>query len=164
MAETWPHFWHTGRGFLTRTVAGIPAELTEAYPPGCRNNLRWQLGHAVLSSEMLVCHRRGNSTTVPPAWVAWFGRDTSPADFTAETPSWAELTAALTASTAHLTAWLAVCDPTAALTEPLVAPQFGLDVRTVAQAVHFASAHEAIHFGQMAVYQRVLGSSEQADG
>lgn len=60
-------------------------------PPGFKNNIRWNLGHIYLDQYLWIQAVTKEKADVPEQFHSWFGYGTSPANFTAETPSFDEL-------------------------------------------------------------------------
>jgi len=144
------------RGFTSQTCGGLPAEIVDTIPAGCANNLRWLLGHCILSAERLMLWRAGRAMVSPEAWATYFTRDTSPANFDAATPAWPDLLTQLAVSADAINMELAHLDPEEELAEPFSAPRAGLHLTTRGEMVAMATWHEAMHLGQMNTYRRLL--------
>ncbi|MCC7491561.1 MAG: DinB family protein [Fimbriimonadaceae bacterium] len=158
MIPRFTHHWPMVRRILAGVVAELEPGLVDAIPPGCRNSLRWQLGHVVWSSQWLLLFLAGEATPQTADWDRWFGFHTAPGDFTVDTPTWTTLLTTLDDATPRLTRWLEQCDPSAPLAHPMVAVEMLVEVRTVGDAAHFAAGHESYHLGQINVYRRILGA------
>ncbi len=137
-------------------VATVTAPEAERVLPGGANNLRWQAGHILWSSEWLVFGLAELPLPEAGAMAECFGQGTSAAAFTAATPTWDDLRAALAASGEALRAHLGAADLTAPLAHTMVSEEHLIDVRTVGDAGYFAVGHEAYHVGQIGLMRRLL--------
>ena len=76
-------------------ILGVLENVTEAQaeviPKGFNNNIRWNLGHIYLDQYLWIQAVTKEKTGVPEQFNTWFGYGTSPANFTADTPSIEEL-------------------------------------------------------------------------
>jgi len=145
------------RKLTVDTVAVVTASEAERVLDGGANNLRWQVGHILWSSEWLVYGLADRPLPHAAGLAECFGQVTSAADFTADTPNWDDLRAALAASGEALRAHLAAADLAAPLAHAMVSEEHLIDVRTVGDAGYFAVGHEAYHIGQIALMRRLLG-------
>lgn len=150
------------RGLTRRVAASLPGELADRCPPGCKNNLRWQLGHIIVSAEHLVFGLAREPRLTPEAWAKYFAINTSPADFDPGTPSWAELVEALESTSDELLARVAAVDATARLPEPFELRSIGYTIPTRGGTIAMAIWHEGLHTGQMMTYGHLL--AEGRDG
>jgi hypothetical protein len=156
MAIRVPEHLSTVRGLTQQVVAALPPELAEAVPPGCGNNLRWQLGHVIVATEGLVFGLQREPMCVPPEWRRWFGRGTSPAAFSAATPDWTSLAEVLQTSSERILARLPELDPGRVLPEPFRPATAAVVIETVGAAIAMATWHEGYHLATMRTYARVL--------
>lgn len=147
----------TLRQILSDHVAGVDPAIVDQIPTGCNNNLRWQLGHVIGSTERHCLVLTGLGTLgLTPGWTDWFGIRTAPADFTAATPDWPGLLAALADSTARIQAAVEGQDLDVPLAEPFAPRGTIVFASTRAEAVAFALWHEGLHYGQIMTYCNVL--------
>ena len=150
------HHFPMIRRMLQSEAEDLDPGLVDTIPPGCRNNIRWHVGHALWSSEWLMLTLSELPTTYPEKWQFWFGPGTSPTDFTPATPDWAALGEALLTSTARLEAYLAEFDPESELPHPMISEEHRIDVHTAFAATIFAAGHEGCHYGQIVAYHHLL--------
>lgn len=155
------HHFPMIRRMLQLEAEEVDPAVVDLVPAGCRNSIRWHLGHALWSSEWLLLTLSNLPTTYPSKWQFWFGPGTSPADFAAATPDWPALLAALRVSTERLDQYLLTFDPEAELIHPMISEEHRIDVHTAFAAAIFAAGHEGCHYGQIAAYHRILTASHE---
>ncbi len=152
------HHFPMIRRTLRLEVDALDPTVVDLVPAGCRNSIRWHVGHTLWSSEWLMLTLSNLPTTYPEPWQFWFAPGTSPADFTAATPEWPALITALDASTARLEEYLATFDPERELPHPMISEEHRIDVHTAFAATIFAAGHEGCHYGQILAYHRILAA------
>jgi len=150
------HHFPMIRRMLHLEVDSLDPAVVDLVPPGCRNTIRWHVGHALWSSEWLMLTLSNQDTTYPEKWQFWFGPGTSPEDFAKATPDWPDLIVAMDVSTARLDEHLATFDPDAELLHPMISEEHRIDVHTNFAAAIFAAGHEGCHYGQISAYHRIL--------
>lgn len=69
----------------------ISAEAAEIVPNNFKNNIRWNMGHIYLDQYLWIEALTKKKTQVPDIFRNWFSYGTTPAHFSAETPSYKEL-------------------------------------------------------------------------
>ncbi|WP_045518803.1 DinB family protein [Neobacillus niacini] len=79
------------RSEILGVLANVTAAEAEVIPKGFNNNIRWNLGHIYLDQYLWIQAVTKEKTGVPEQFNTWFGYGTSPANFTADTPSMEEL-------------------------------------------------------------------------
>ncbi|MEH7346384.1 DinB family protein [Bacillus sp. JJ1532] len=79
------------RNEILDAVENVTIEEAEVIPKGYNNNIRWNLGHIFLDQYLWIQAVTKEKTVVPDEFNKWFGFGTSPADFSAETPSLGDL-------------------------------------------------------------------------
>lgn len=79
------------RSYILGVADTVTAENAEFIPAGFKNNIRWNLGHIYLDQYLWIqaVTKEKDPELVP--FMNWFGYGASPANFTAETPSYEEL-------------------------------------------------------------------------
>lgn len=81
----------TYRMELLGAVESVTEEQAEIIPAGFKNNIRWNLGHLYLDQFLWIEALTKVPTPISKQFNQWFGFGTTPANFTEETPSFAEL-------------------------------------------------------------------------
>lgn len=71
------------RQSLDGLVAGLSPEAWLAVPQGFSNNVLWNVGHVVVTAEVLTYGLSGLDPNVPAEYVQAFRKGTSPADWDA---------------------------------------------------------------------------------
>ena len=79
------------RGYILKLARETTKEDAEVIPNGFNNNIRWNLGHVYTEQYMWLKTLTNEEVPVPEAFDHWFGWGSSPANFTAETPSLEEV-------------------------------------------------------------------------
>lgn len=156
MVPSVPSAFPTVRGFCGKVAGEMPPAIVDRIPPGCHNNVRWLVGHCLVSTERLILGFAGRPMVSPAGWEAYFAINTSPSDFDAGTPAWDALLAALAKSGEALLGELAALDPAEELPQPFDVPRAGLHFTTRGEMVAMATWHEATHVGQMMTYRNIL--------
>ncbi|MET3698420.1 DinB family protein [Bacillus oleivorans] len=91
----------TYRSHILDVLSSITEEEAEGVPQGFNNNIRWNMGHIYLDQYLWI-HALTKDTDVPKEYNTWFGFSTSPANFTSETPTFAELKELLRKQPTHI--------------------------------------------------------------
>ncbi|WP_139489747.1 DinB family protein [Brevibacillus dissolubilis] len=130
-------------------VEGVTAEQADIIPAGYNNNIRWNLGHIYLDQFLWLQHLTKEPAPIPEGYRDWFNYQTSPADFTSDTPSLDELKELLAGQ-------IQIIRETYAnrLDEEFPATELGM--HTVGQVLVRTVFHEGIHIGAMAAIRRQL--------
>ncbi|WP_349408952.1 DinB family protein [Pseudalkalibacillus sp. SCS-8] len=133
-----------GRKFLMMGAEHITEENADIIPEGFPNNLRWQLGHILVSVEYLVFHQAGEKMNLPEGYAEMFSRGTSPKDWTTEPPKVDVLKAQLSEQMGRVRATF-----DGRLDEKLPEPFKGgpFEFHTVGEMLLFALFHESEHIG-----------------
>ena len=129
-------------------------DLREVIPNGLRNNIHWHTGHIVTVQASLLYKRSGLEVPVPPEYFNWFGKGTSPADWTDDTVAFevvredADRLLGITLS--DLSRYRDVQYP------ETITVTGGVQLSSFAEALGFLAIHEALHLGAMNVMKRLL--------
>lgn len=143
------------RSICKRVCEGVDPAIADILPDGCRNNLRWQLGHILLTQQLLILTLSGRELTVSDEWRAWFAKGSSPADFSDNTPDWAELLGQMDALGEAVTGFVGKHEPDIALPKPYQTSTGPL-LKTLGDAAHFSCVHEGLHTGVIMAYRRLI--------
>jgi uncharacterized damage-inducible protein DinB len=137
------------RDFFLKNVEGMSAEMADIQPEGFNNNIRWHVGHVLVTAEYFMFGYPEKSTVLPANYIGLFNRGTSPADWEGEVPTLQELTAQLKDQLDRIKQI-----PAERFQDQLKQPFFGLN--TVAELAVFSNYHETYHSGQINAMKKVI--------
>jgi hypothetical protein len=131
------------RGYLLRSTKGLSEEQLLRVPDGFKNNILWNLGHAITDNCSMLYPPTGKEIPVPESYLGWFAPETSPADWTT-TPNHEEI---LITGQSVLDKLVDDCvSDRMEEYEPLrLGDNAVLD--NIAQAIAHCNIHEGIHLG-----------------
>lgn len=140
------------RQSLDAAVDDLPPEAWHAVPDGFQNNVLWNVGHVVVTAELLTYGRAGLDLPSSPALVAACRKGTSP-DAWAAPPDTAEVRRRLAASPDQIEAdyragRFQTYDPYT--TTP------GVVLGSVEDALRFVLFHEGLHLGTVRALRRLV--------
>ncbi len=139
-------------------AADVTEQAADVIPPGFRNNIRWNLGHVLVTTELMICRRTGNTPDLPAGYQELFANGTSPADWKGAAPTLNELRFHLQSQPARIEALLAG-RLGSKLTETW-SPRNVFAIETVAQLLNFSTYHEATHIGFIKGLVNVVGAAK----
>lgn len=139
-------FW---RQYTLNVIEDITEDEADHIPDGFSNNLRWNIGHILVSSAGLLLPRLGADIPYPSVYLEQFNRGTSPKEWTSAPSSLATLKEELKAQPELLKAHLH-----GRLDEPLTESFIELD--TIGGLVGFAINHEMLHAGVIMGMKKAL--------
>ena len=140
------------RQLIKKVIDGLSTEQLNKIPPGFNNNIAWNVGHILVTQQLLVYANSGSKPVIPNELIALFRKGTSP-----ENPVTKE----------QLNEILNYLDSTITQTETdllndLFGPykeyetSYGVILRTVEQAITFNNMHEALHLGYIMSMKHAL--------
>ncbi|MET3684360.1 hypothetical protein ABID56_002487 [Alkalibacillus flavidus] len=131
-------FFRNGLIQLTETMS---EEELDRIPQGFNNNPRWNIGHALVTTDYLVTNAVGESSQLPAHYPHLFARGTSPQDWEGKTvPTKDELLEQLKANHQSLQQLIQ-----GKLDQSIPFEMFHL--KTVEDVVKFSTSHETLHSG-----------------
>ncbi|MZQ83242.1 DinB family protein [Paenibacillus sp. 5J-6] len=137
-------------------MEGLTEELIDRIPPGCRNNIRWQLGHIYFVTEHLTLSQLKLAMNLPEGFVERFGSGKGPLDYpdSLPKPTLPELKILLTEQLDRIRKQY----PMDRLNESVDAinTSTGLLMVTPEQSLRYNLYHEGLHAGILSTYKRVL--------
>jgi hypothetical protein len=128
----------------------------DVVPSGWKNNLRWHLGHLILTPHLLTYGLLKEDLVVPATWRPLFAKDTSPLNWTTgETvPSYEQLLSEFIPRTEALFESMAprVLEPypTPYTTTP------GVVLESPLHSLNFSQIHDGLHVGMIFALRRAL--------
>ena len=144
----------TRRLFL-RLVDPLPPEDLLAVPPGFSNNILWNLGHVVVTQQLLHYGLSGLPLHVSETLVAQCRKGTSPADWTVP-PDLGEIRTLLTELPERLAEDLAA--GRFARYRPYMT-SVGVELTDLETALDFNLYHEGLHTGSVLALRRAMRAS-----
>ena len=124
-------------------------------PAGWNNNLRWHIGHLVVTPQRLTYGVMGEAVRVPEAYNGWFMKGTGPRDWgNAPVPPLEQLIEEMTAESEKLFA-----DMEPRLRLPYKQPyetSVGIVLHNPADSLLMSYMHDGIHLGMLLALGRAL--------
>ncbi|RPF53229.1 DinB family protein [Aquisalibacillus elongatus] len=145
------HF-KTWRSWVVGLVEKIPEERFDEIPEPFRNNIRWNAGHLVANLDSKLAWVLNEETTLPQVYLDYFDRGTSPEDWTDTPPNKEDILKQLQKQSEELEARVL-----GKLDQPL--PEDFIGMKTVAEALEFFTAHEAMHLTNINTMRKMLKGS-----
>ncbi|WNB91187.1 DinB family protein [Bacillus sp. NEB1478] len=139
------------RDFFLKNIESMSAEMADIQPEGFNNNIRWHVGHVLVTAEYFMFGYPEKSKALPVDYIQLFNRGTSPADWKGEVPSLQELTTQLKDQLERIKEI-----PAERFQDQLKQPFFGLN--TVGELAVFANYHETYHSGQLHAMKKVIAN------
>ncbi|MFC0216653.1 DinB family protein [Paenibacillus chartarius] len=133
----------------------LDEELADRQPAGFPNNIRWNLGHILITQEQLATHFAGMEPQLPPEYLRWFGNKTKPSDWTETTPTLQELKHRLQIQTAY------ICDKLGPrLDDPALKPfvRLGREMTTIGEVLTHSLYHEGLHQGAILGLRKAIAA------
>jgi hypothetical protein len=148
------------RGKTLRVLDGVSESVAHWSPPGLRNHILWNAGHAYVVVERLTMESLGNSPRIPPGWFEMFGWDSDPARVAADRwPTLAAVVGALHEQRERLRPLIAALGHDE-LSKP--SPRGG--DRTIWRTILHALHDEARHSGEISVLLKLIAAGGKASG
>mgnify|MGYP002398735224 CR=1 FL=1 len=145
------HILNDQYGKLLELAAKCPADSRTTVPDGFNNNIHWQLGHVLISTELHIFYLSGNTQamTLSQAYPAFFGYGTKPAEWRDEPPAWDLLIGQLQAQPGQLQEWLKD-----KLEQPVEDNFF--NAKTLGELVVSTALHASYHVGNVSAMLKAL--------
>jgi hypothetical protein len=148
------------RAWALQIVEGLSEEALNTIPEGFNNNIIWNLAHLV-AAEQGVCYVRGGAEPVVPVeFIKAYTRGTRP-EALVSAGEIAEIKALLLSTPHRLDADLAagrLSDYKAWMTP------YGVDLKTIEDALQFLRFHEGMHCGYIMALRRVVAVASGTAG
>jgi DinB superfamily len=136
-------------------VAEAVKDKGDEIPAGWNNNLRWQLGHLIITPRRLTLGLYKEDLGLPTQYNQWFAKDTGPGDWGNTTPpTIEELLPMVSSSMDHVFSAMEN-----RLNEKFPQPystSVGVTLTCPADALAFSMTHDAIHLGSLLALKRAL--------
>jgi hypothetical protein len=140
------------RNNMVRLLDSVSEEQLFLIPPGFKNNMIWNAGHALNSQQRLIYALAGVSLKVPESFSALFSKGTSPVDWK-EKPDVKEIKSLL-------------IDTEDSLREDYrkgifksykeYPTSYGFELKSIEDAIIFNNVHESLHLGTMMALKKLV--------
>lgn len=134
------------RMVLKQTLENITPEVYFTIPKGFNNNILWQVGHVLMTTDFLLFNGK---VTIPKSYQKLFGPGTKPADWPMDVPYLETLLQQIEEQLERIQSI-----DTNTFNEKLPKSIFGNE--TKGELAAFAAFHEAMHVGQIQVMKRLI--------
>lgn len=142
------------RVLVERAIEGLSPDQLLAIPAGARNNILWNLGHLVVTQQVLQYRLSGLPMLVPDELVAQCAVGTSPAEWTTP-PDLDEIRGYLHTLPDRFEDDLAA--GRFAGFQGFTAKSTGFEAATIEAVTDFIVFHDGLHLGVIQAYRKVLG-------
>lgn len=132
-------------------VSKLSIEQLNKIPAGCNNNIAWQLGHLVVSSEILCYHRTGAQPDKEIALADKYRNGSKPESFIEQSEIDILLHRLLSSYDAILE------DHGKGIfknIKPYATHTFGVEMTTIEEVFSVCSHHDVLHAGQISMMER----------
>ena len=140
------------RESMLKVVEGLTPHQMYVLPPGFRNNLLWNMGHALVSQQILCYEQSGLPLRVPPHYLTMFRKGTHPGQWT-EAVNPDEVKAWVVETLKYLRA-----DMAAGVFKSFAPYQtsWGVRLTNFPDALAFVAWHESQHSGAMSAMLKLV--------
>ncbi|WP_208589646.1 DinB family protein [Gracilibacillus suaedae] len=144
--------------FVRNSTLNYVKDINERYldviPVAMNNNIRWNLGHIYLVTEIFAFQLTGEETNIPTDFPELFKPGTSPRDWSIEAPGKEELLFLLNEQRIKVESL-----STERIEESIkevYTTSTGLEINKVKECLSFCLYHEGMHFGGIkSIYQQI---------
>ncbi|MFD2043740.1 DinB family protein [Ornithinibacillus salinisoli] len=141
------------RSWTIEVATSMPEDIVHIKPRGFRNNILWQMGHILSSTEYFLFDLPYKQNHLPVNYLELFNTGTSPDQWNERVPILAQLITDLERQSNHIRQI-----SNAKLNQTLENPMHGF--QTLEDCASFAILHEALHVGKIEEMKRMLTYSE----
>jgi len=134
-------------------ISKLTIEQLNKIPAGCNNNIAWQLGHLVVSSEILCYHRTGAQPDKEIALADKYRNGSKPESFIEQSEIDELMKRFLNSYDAILE------DHSKGVfnhIKPYATHTFGVEMTTIEEVFSVCSHHDTLHAGQISVMERMI--------
>lgn len=132
-------------------ISGLTIDQLNKIPSGCNNNIVWQLGHLVVSSEILCYHRTGAQPEKEIALADKYRNGSKPESFIEQSEIDELLKRFLNSYHAILEDYNKGIFKNVT---PYATHTFGVEMTTIEEVFSVCSHHDALHAGQISMMER----------
>ena len=138
------------RASIVQTLEGVSPEAFDIVPEGFNNNIRWQLGHILVTAELFLFK---GQEKLPASYRELFGPGSKPANWPDDVPSAATLLDQLNEQLASIQK-VDVTTFDTKLEKPFIGN------KTVGELASMGASHEAMHVGQIQALKRIVATTK----
>ncbi|MCM3760300.1 DinB family protein [Alkalihalobacillus oceani] len=143
------------RKAILQVVTSIDEEKLDVIPPGFANSIRWNVGHLLVVADRILRHAANYQAVVPDHYTSFFDMGTSPAQWSEEPPSLAEI---VRYAEAQLEAVQRLSDNGCDLPLAKTFDLRGTTFTTLSDLLGFLSYHEGLHLGACKLIKKHAGA------
>jgi len=132
-------------------VKVIHTDLIDIIPEGFNNNIRWNLGHVLVTWDEGIYNSLSMKRVLPKDYDSFFKRGSKPSEWEKQPPSFDEITERLEIQTEQI---INACR--GKLDLPLKFDFLGM--KTLGEMFVFLIAHESLHMGVISSIRKVIQS------
>ncbi|EJW15477.1 DinB family protein [Paenibacillus alvei] len=144
--------FQTWRGWLVEALEKVDEDIVDTIPAGCNNSIHWHAGHIAVAWDRGIFQNVFKEKRLPDHYEGYFTMNTSPANWSGEAPSLAEIIDCLQEQRQS------ICERMQGnWNRDLVHPFF--ENTKASQMFLFLLSHEAMHFGQIRTYIHIAQAS-----
>ncbi|SDK46567.1 DinB family protein [Sediminibacillus albus] len=137
------------RSWTIEVIKSIPEDIVHITPRGFSNNILWQIGHILSSTEYFLFELPEKNNHLPDNYVELFGTGTSPEQWKQRVPTVAQLITDLERQSDHIKQM-----SNNQMNQTIAKPKHGF--QTVEDCASFSVLHEALHIGKIEEMKRIL--------
>lgn len=137
------------RGWTIEVAGSVTEDIVLITPKGFHNNILWQIGHILSSTEYFLFDLSHQTNHLPPEYISLFGSGTNPNQWEGNIPVVEQLITDLRVQSDHFSD---ISD--SQFNQRLPATMHGF--QTVEDCAAFSVLHEALHIGKIEEMQRML--------
>ena len=138
------------RAAIVKTLKGVSPEALDVVPEGFNNNIRWQLGHILVTAELFLFK---GQEKLSASYNTLFGPGSKPANWAGDVPSIATLLEQLNEQLARIQEV-----DTTTFEIKLEKPFIGNE--TVGELAAMGAFHEAMHVGQIQALKQIVEATK----
>ncbi|MUK90356.1 DinB family protein [Ornithinibacillus sp. L9] len=137
------------RGWTIEVAKSVPEDIVHTRPKGFRNNILWQVGHILSSTEYFLFDLPYKLNHLPVDYLELFGTGTTPDNWNGREPIITQLITDLEKQLDYIKQI-----SNTQLNETLTEPKHGF--QTVEDCAGFSVLHEALHIGKIEEMKRII--------
>jgi hypothetical protein len=144
------------RGSIVKDISEIPREKLWTIPSGFKTNLLWQIGHLMVTQQVLCYLFTDTPLKIQEDYFLFFRKGTDPANWNTITGFKPDIDIILN-SLIDLPGQMEV-DYKAGLLKnykPTITSS-GLEIKSIEQAIAYNNHHEGLHYGQIGAMKKLV--------